>query len=80
MYAIASHDDHILLEMIYLDETQREGGEGRLPKFTQINYDQLRGDYAWYFLFPLPPGTQPDRIHTGRTDVSLRDLDITAPN
>jgi hypothetical protein len=64
-------------ELRYLDESQREFG--RLPKFERIKERDLKGDYALFFLFHLPPGCKPVKVHTGRTDVDLRELNLVAP-
>lgn len=64
-------------EIIYLDETAR--GFARLPKFQKINPRDLKGKYALFYLFHLPPGCRPEKLHTGRKDVDLRDLNLVAP-
>ena len=76
-YAMAVVDGKAVFEMIYLDETAR--GFGRLPKFQRIKRSHMKGNYALYFLFHVPPGSEAVKIHTGRQDVDLRELDPVAP-
>jgi len=76
-YAMAVVDGKALFEMIYLDDIAR--GSARLPKFKRIKRDHMKGNYALYFLFHVPPGSEAVKVHTGRQDVDLRDLDLVAP-
>jgi len=76
-YAMAVVDGKAIFEMIYLDETAR--GFARLPKFQRIKRDHMKGNYALYFLFHVPPGSEAVKVHTGRQDVDLREFDLVAP-
>ena len=77
-YAMAVVSGKAVFEMIYLDETARS--IARLPKFQRIKRNHLKGNYALYFLFHVPPGSEAVKVHTGgRKDVDLRDLDLVAP-
>lgn len=76
-YAMAVTGGKPTFELIYLDESQRDFG--RLPKFETIRGDDLKGDYSLFFLFHLPPGCKPVKVHTGRTDVDLREMNLVAP-
>ncbi|HSW46028.1 MAG TPA: CvpA family protein [Phycisphaerae bacterium] len=76
-YAMAVMSGKPTFELMYLDESQREFG--RLPKFEKIKDRDLQGDYALFFLFHLPPGCKPTTLHTGRTDIDLRELNLVAP-
>ncbi len=77
MYAVAMAGGRPTFELRFLDETAR--GMAHLPKFERIRPRDLQGDYALFFLFHLPPGTRPVQIHTGRTNVDLRDFNLVAP-
>ncbi len=78
-WAMAKVGGQPTFEMVLLGETARVADRG-LPKFERINPDShLRGEYAWYFLFYLPSGTEPVELHTGRTPVDLRSLNLKAP-
>jgi len=78
MYAVAMAGGRPTIEIRFLDDIAR--GMARLPKFERIRPRDLQGDYALFFLFHLPPGTRPVHIHTGRTNVDLRDFNLVAPN
>jgi len=76
-YAMAMVNGKATFELIYLDETAR--GFARLPKFKRIKPDHMKGKYSLYFLFHVPPGTKAQKLHTGRKDVDLRNLNLVAP-
>ncbi|UCD28940.1 MAG: hypothetical protein JSV03_00195 [Planctomycetota bacterium] len=76
VYAIASVSGRQYFELIYLDEISR--GMARLPKFTRIKKNNLRGDYSYYFLFHVPPGTRPATLNTGRNNIDLKPLNLVA--
>ena len=76
-YAMAVTGGKPTFELIYLDEGQRDFG--RLPRFETIRGEDLKGDYSLFFLFHLPPGCKPVKVHTGRTDVDLTELNLVAP-
>lgn len=78
MYAVAMAGGRPTIEIRFLDDIAR--GMARLPKFERIRPRDLQGDYALFFLFHLPPGTRAVQIHTGRTNVDLRDFNLVAPN
>lgn len=76
-YAMAVVSGKAMFELIYLDESAR--GFARLPKFKRIRPEHMKGNYALYFLFHVPPGTRAVKVHTGRKDVDLREFDLVAP-
>jgi hypothetical protein len=76
-YAMAVVNGKPTFELKYLDEGER--GFARLPKFEKIKARDLQGDYCYYFLFHVPPGCKPVTMHTGRTNVDLKELNLVAP-
>ena len=76
-YAMAVVNGEPTFELRYLDETERTAGH--LPKMEKIKNRDLEGNYCLFFLFHLPPGCKPVALHTGRTDVDLKDLNLVAP-
>jgi hypothetical protein len=77
-YCMARVGRNNVFELIYLDEIQRQAG-AKLPKFERIRTEHMKGDYALVYIFHLPPGTRPAKLHTGRTDVDLGELNLVAP-
>jgi len=76
-YAMAVVGGQARFELIYLDDVARD--MARLPKFETIKGSNMVGDYAVYYLFHVPPGTKPAKLHTGRTAVDLTALNLVAP-
>ena len=76
-YAVAQISGQTLFELTYLDETER--GFGRMPGFEHIKFRDLKGQYAYAFLFHVPPGTRPAKFHTGRTNIDLQQFNLVAP-
>lgn len=76
-YAMAVVGGQARFELIYLDDVARD--MARLPKFETIKSSNMVGNYAVYYLFHVPPGTKPTRLHTGRRDVDLTPLNLVAP-
>ncbi|MEP0842032.1 MAG: CvpA family protein [Phycisphaerae bacterium] len=69
------------LEMIYLDETARQdkGNFQKVPLMDRIRRDDLKGDYLYVFIFQLPVGSKPVKVHTdGRNDVDLTPFNLEA--
>ena len=64
-------------ELIFLDETARD--MVRLPTFDRIKLSHMKGQYAVYFLFHVPPDIQPRELHTGRRPVDLSDIELVTP-
>jgi len=77
-YAMATVGGKNVFEMVFLDDVARVADRG-LPKFQRIHPRDLEGNYAYYFLFHLPPNTKPEKLHTGRSDVDLTPLNLQAP-
>lgn len=78
-YAMARVGNESVFEIVYLDDFARQA-ERQLPKFERIRAAQLRGEYLLVYLFPLPPGTRPVELNTGRRNVPLQDLNLVAPS
>ncbi|MBP7933106.1 MAG: CvpA family protein [Phycisphaerae bacterium] len=76
-YAMAVVGGQARFELIYLDDVARD--MARLPKFETIKASHMVGNYSVYYLFHVPPGTQPAKLHTGRTNVDLSALNLVAP-
>lgn len=76
-YAIATIRGETIFELTYLDEIAR--GNARMPGFEHIRFDDLKGQYAYVFLFHLPPGTRVAKFHTGRTNIDLTQFNLVAP-
>jgi hypothetical protein len=76
-YAMATVGGRKVFELNYLDETQR--GMAKIPKFEQLKGIDLQGDYVYYFLFHVPPGTKPVHLNTGGRAVDLRQMNLEAP-
>jgi len=76
-YAIAQTGGRTLFELTYLNETER--GFVRMRGFDHIRFDDLKGRYAYAFLFHLPPGTRPSKFHTGRVNIDLQQFNLVAP-
>lgn len=76
-YAIATIRGETIFELTYLDETAR--GSARMPGFEHIRFEDLKGRYAYAFLFHLPPGAKPTKFHTGSTDIPLDQFNLVAP-
>lgn len=76
-YAIATIRGETIFELTYLDETAR--GFARMPGLEHIRFEDLKGKYAYVFLFHLPPGAKPMKFHTGRTAIALEQYNLVAP-
>lgn len=74
-YAMADINGKKVFELVFLNDIAREAGRG-IPKFQHIHPRELQGEYGWYFLFHLPPGSRPTQLHTGRQNVDLRPLQL----
>jgi hypothetical protein len=77
-YAMAEVNSQKVFELVFLDDIAREAGR-EIPRFQHLKPQELQGNYSFYFLFHLPPGTRPVRLHTGRHDVDLLPLNLVAP-
>lgn len=76
-YAIADVNGQVMFELTYLNEIARDSA--RIPPFEQIKIRNLKGRYAYVFLFIVPPGTKPAKFHTGTTDIPLDQFNLVAP-
>lgn len=76
-YAIATIRGETLFELTYFNETNRIAGH--MPGFEHIRFDDLKGKYAYVFLFHVPPGTRATKFHTGRANISLDQFNLVAP-
>ncbi|NLE60285.1 MAG: CvpA family protein [Planctomycetes bacterium] len=76
-YAIATIRGETIFELTYLDETAR--GFVRMRGFEHIRFEDLKGQYAYVFLFHLPPGAKPAKFHTGRANIALDQFNLVAP-
>jgi uncharacterized membrane protein required for colicin V production len=76
-YAVARISGQMLFELTYLDETER--GFGRMPGFEHIKFRDLKDQYAYVFLFHVPPGTHATKFHTGRANIELTQFNLVAP-
>ena len=76
-YAMAVAGGQARFELIYFDDVARD--MARLPKFETIKASNMTGNYSVFYLFHVPPGTQPAKLHTGRTPVDLTALNLVAP-
>jgi len=76
-YAIATIRGETIFELTYLDETAR--GFARMRGLENIRFEDLKGKYAYVFLFHLPPGTKPAKFYTGKTNIPLDQFNLAAP-
>lgn len=77
-YGLAEVSRRKHFELVFLASTARDVGTN-LPPMEHLRPRDFKGDYAFYFLFHLPPGTKPVRLHTGRQDVDLTPLNLVVP-
>jgi uncharacterized membrane protein required for colicin V production len=76
-FAIAELGGQNVFELIYLNEEAQAAN--RKPVLERIRPRDLQGDYAYYLVFPLPPGGKPVELNTGRQNVDLRSFNLQAP-
>lgn len=80
-YMVAEINGQWIFELNYLNPQESEFGHAPKFDFGKIKRSDLKGDYALYYLFRVPPGTHITRLNTGgQQQVDLTADNLVAPN